>query len=105
VEVRMKILDSDGSSKVFSNAFDASSVSDLYGGKMMILYFPETGDKLSLFNISLTFSIPIVFIFSDSITLTSGCSNVDSCERLVIEANCNACSNTYFDEFESSKYA
>ena len=37
-EVIIKILDSDGSSRVFNNAFDASSVRDLSGGKINILY-------------------------------------------------------------------
>ena len=72
VEVRIKILELDGSSSVFSSAFEASSVNDLYGGKIITLYFPAIGDRLSLFNTSLTSSIPIVFIFSDSITLMSG---------------------------------
>ena len=57
---------------VFNNAFDASSVKDLRGGKITTLYLPSSGERLSLLIISLMSSTPKVYKFSDSTTLISG---------------------------------
>ena len=82
-----KILDSDGSSIVFSNAFDASSVKDLKGGKITTLYFPSIGERLSLLIISLISSTPKVYKFSDSTILISGCSSILSLSKAMRLAN------------------
>ena len=69
----IKILEFEGSSIVFKSAFEASSVRDLKGGIITILYLPSIGTKESFPITSRISSIPIVFKFSDFINLMSGC--------------------------------
>jgi hypothetical protein len=68
----MKMLDSEGSSNVFSNAFDASSVRDFTGGNITILYLPSTGTNPSFSIIFLISSTPKVFKFSEETIFISG---------------------------------
>ena len=101
----MKMLDSEGSSNVFNNAFDASSVRDFTGGNITILYFPSTGTKPSFSMIFRISSTPRVFKFSDATTFISGCSISSSESNKTFEPNIFACLNKWLDVFPKNKYA
>ena len=91
LEVKMKILDSEGSSNVFNNAFEASSVRDFTGGNITILYLPSIGTKPSFSMTFLISSTPRVFKFSENTTLMSGCYLSSSVSNKILEPNIFAC--------------